>query len=289
MYDDWMYDYLLGNKEYNLKLIYRVSSISEFYRLASVCTPTGHAREHTRYLRGDVSDWFWLGVKNFPDLLSKKFTYKKGIVEIEKESQKMVQGYRKHIYKWDELDGDDLSMERLYEQLPALRKRISVTGDKFGNFISLYFNVGNNCGIQSGEMLSKTKTAIKLIKFFESLNKRVEVVIYSNDLRPGTYNNEGIHSILLEVVAKKFSEPLNIGLLNTTLTPWFFRYWVFMFWHSRCHLEPGYGHSVDVNPEDIKSKRKNKAIILNAQDALDEYSSNEFIEKALNNEKTSTF
>ena len=179
-------------------------------------------------------------------------------------------------------------MERLYEHLPAMKKRVNVTGDKFGNFISLYFNNTVNCSVGSEEILNKTKTAAMLVKFFESLNKRVEIISYSKAQRPGTYKNEPIKYVLIETTVKKFTDPLNISLVNTCLSSWYFRYWTLAFFNTKFHTWDGYGSPTNLTNEDLKKHKGNKVIKIDAYDCLTKEKADAFVRKVLANEKTST-
>jgi len=276
-----------GEYRSGLKLTYRFQSVLEFYRMAMHVTATGQTHKHDKSQTDRDHGWNWYGVKSKEDLMSKKFAWKEKVQEIERDSMRMVHGYKKRIYKYDELDGDDINMERLYEQLPAMKKRIHVSGDKFGNFISLYFNNGVDCGVTAERMLNKTMAAAKLVRFFESLNKRVEVIVYSKAGSPGRYKGERIDYLLTETVVKRFTDPLNVALINTTLSPWFFRYWTLLFFDTRIHTSMGYGYPANLTEEDLKKHKGNRVIKIDAYDCLSEESSNEFIKQVLDNEKTS--
>lgn len=272
----------------NLKLTYRFSSPMEFYRMAHHMSDTGNQRRFDELKQDFKRRWDWIGIKDEETLMSRRFAWKEKIQEIEKESQKMVQGYRKRIYKYDELDGDDINMERLYEHLPAMRKRVHVTGDKFGNFISLYFNNTVNAGITAKQMLNKTMAAAKLVRFFESLNKRVELIVYTKAEWPGSYKGQDVKYILTETIVKKFSDPLNISLMNTCLAPWFFRYWTLLFFNTKMHTYDGHGMPTNLTDEDLKKHKGNRAIKIDAYDCLSPETSKQFIKDVLSNEKTST-
>jgi hypothetical protein len=277
---------LYGNKP-GLKLKYTFTSIYEFYRMAMNVSPTGNKNKHDKMSEQHIHRTSWLGYKDPKDKDINKFSWKEKIADIEKESMQLVQGYKKRIYKYDELDGDDINMERLYEHLPAMKKRVYVKGDKFGNFISFYFNAGVDCGVKSDAIMNKTYTASKLINFFESLNKRVEVILYFKAMWPGKYKGENVREFTIEIVAKEFSSPLNIGLLNTVLAPWFFRYWMLMFMDTRMDVSYGHGYPGDWSKSDLERHKGNRVILMNGYDCLTEQKSEDFIKQVLENEKTS--
>lgn len=296
-FEDALHRMLFGRsepQEGGIELHYRMSSMMEFYSQARILAPTGKEQTHAKYLKGpggDDSDyrWHWAGIdkdlgkSNIETLLSRKFAYKEGIEEMDRDAKKMIQGYKKKVYKWNELDGDELNMERLMEGMPAMRKRIYAQGNKFGNFISLYFNIGVNSGISAAEILFKTKTAVKLIKFFESVGKRVEVVIFSKTANPGRYRKERISTLMLEITVKPFSTPLNISLLNTSLSLWVLRYWELLFMHAKFHPANGCGQAMDIDIEKDLSRRRNiTPIIIQAYDCLSQKDSDKFIENILN-------
>jgi hypothetical protein len=273
--------------EGTLKLKYTFTSIFEFYAMAMQVSPTGNKYKHAKMMNSHVDNLKWLGYSKPEDRDARKFTYQEKIGEIERESQQLVQGYKKRIYKYDELDGDDINMERLYEHLPAMKKRAYVKGDKFGNFISFYFNASIPFYVNSSDLMMKTFTASKLINFFESLNRRVEVILYFKSLNPGVYKGENVRDCTIEVAAKPFTVPLNIGLLNTVLSPWFMRYWILMFMDTKMDAWSGHGQPGKLSQMDLEKNKGNRVIIMDSFDCLNETASNKFIEKVLANEKTS--
>ena len=220
------------------------------------------------------------------ELIRRKFAWREGIEDIERESQKMVQGYRRKIYKWDEIDGDDLNMERLHEDLPPMRKRVYSQGTKHGKFISLYFMGGALAYVESTELINKTKTAVKLVKFFESIGKRTEVILFFKSRSAGYYKEQYVDPLVIEITIKRFSDPINIPLINTALSVWTFRYWKFLFMDAKMHGASGRGQSVDLIPEEDFIFRKGiYPIVINTHECLSKESSETFIQNILNNEK----
>lgn len=279
-----------------IKLRYKIDSVVEFYRLAQTVSLTGNKDKHADMIdpRRDVrwqnldQKFKWYGVKELEDLQKRKFAFKDNVDKIEKETNHMVQGYRKRVYKYDELDGDDINMERLYEHLPAMIKRDYAKGDKWGNFITLFFNVGVDCSVSAEAIKIKTKTIVKLIKFFESIGKRTEVILFFKAINPGRYKGESVGEFVLELTAKRFSQPLNLSLLNTLLSPWFFRYWILAFMDTRMNVNLGHGSPGDMNKDDYKRYKGNKVIEIGGYSCLTEENSESFINEILENEKTST-
>ena len=57
-------------------------------------------------------------------------------------------------------------------------------------------------------------------------------------------SGEPIGFLGVEVIIKKFEDPLIKGQILTAISPWFFRYWMFKFWNAKFKMNWGYGHSV---------------------------------------------
>lgn len=293
-----------GSNPNDVRIHYRFSSIIEFYSQALNVSPDGNPESHEIYRRMKEEEeeeeerrWEWTGLENWgslkdtnaaiEEIMKRRFTYRKGIQQLQKEAQSMVQGFKRKVYKWNELDGDDLSMERLRDHLPAMRKRTYDQGNKFGNFISLCFMGGVTANVSSERMRIKTGTAIKLINFFESIGKRVEVILFYKSSYSGQWRNKQVNPLVIEILVKRFTDPMNIGLINTALSPWTFRYWKFLFMDAKFHGDSGRGFSKDITEEDITFRKGSHPIIINTYDCLSQEESDQFIKNVLNNYEAS--
>ena len=87
-------------------------------------------------------------------------------------------------------------------------------------------------------------TAMRIIDMLESQGYRVQISAYADNEDPGYFNGEPIGFLGVEVIIKKFEDPLIKGQILTAISPWFFRYWMFKFWNAKFNMNSGYGHAV---------------------------------------------
>jgi hypothetical protein len=279
-----------------LRLHYRLSSVMEFYKQCFLIEKSGNPDRHQEYRRSCFKHGIrWHNVKvtkegfdAFEEEINRrKLSFKEHVVEIEKDSRKMVQAAGKRVYKWDELDGDDMNMERLYEHSPAMRKRIFDKGQKHGRIMSIFVGIAENGFVSAEQLSEKTKTVIKIVKYLESLGTRCEVILYDKSYNSGKMGKEPIASCLTEITIKRASDPLNIGLLSTTISPWMFRYWCFLFYDAKFNSQGSYGSAARLKKQDLKFRKGQKYILIDKGDCLNKKTSEEFIKQVMNNEKTS--
>ena len=178
-----------------------------------------------------------------------KWGYANGITEMEKlgAGLEFVNGGSKFTYKWDEYDGDDMSMERYYEGMPSMRKRFRTAGDNTGRFVDIYVNIVENANVNYKKMLWKTYAVMKIIDELESMGIRTSLSLAMNSEDSGTYTHDGrmlsIETQYIEVKVKEYDDPANLGLFCSVMSPWFFRHWVFQHFASKYKARWGLGRA----------------------------------------------
>ena len=149
-----------------------------------------------------------------------------------------------YLHKYDDSDGDDMNFDRYIEGLPCLKKRIPTHGIGTGKFVKLHISICENCWCSAENLMIRAYTAMRIIDMLESQGYRVQISAYADNEDPGYFNEEPIGFLGVEVIIKKFEDPLIKGQILTAISPWFFRYWMFKFWNAKFKMNWGYGHSV---------------------------------------------
>lgn len=139
---------------------------------------------------------------------------------------------------------DDMNFDRYIEGLPCLKKRIPTHGIGTGKFVKLHISICENCWCSAQALMVRAYTAMRIIDMLESQGYRVQISAYADNEDPGYFNEEPIGFLGVEVIIKKFEDPLIKGQILTAISPWFFRYWMFKFWNAKFKMNWGYGHSV---------------------------------------------
>lgn len=231
----------------NLNLKIEIDSLHKFYHESNNVTPYGNQYEwsHTNH----SVDAHWVGL-NKAQIDAHKYHYKPGLKNLTDIKDDVTVGGSKKTYKWDENDGDDMSMERYYEGMPAMRKRCKTEGTGTGRFVTIHCNISENCHVTHKEMCNKTAACVSIVDFLENLGYRVSVNLTAYSGNPGSYKGTHIDTLLIDVVIKKPEEMLNKPLLLTALSPWMFRHHMFKFWHANFQMRWGLGKALRLEKED---------------------------------------
>lgn len=223
--------------------------------------------EYSRYFH---KNFFGLPLQ---EILNSKYSYTKNlddIKDLEEDLEPPSNSKFKHV--WNDLDGDEMSMERALEQQPFLKKKLRTDGNSSGRFVTLHINIGENCGVNYKDMLNKTNTAISIIDYLESRQYRVKVLVESLTLHIGKYKNQHVKETMLTVPIKEYEEPVVKSLLATVLSPWFFRYWILRLYAAKLYTTDGIGHGGNLKYNDDKTN-----IYINSGECLTEKSSKQKI------------
>lgn len=225
-------------KKLNLNI--NINSLDEFYRECDNIEG-GNPAEINNIESNDDPSFRGLSTAEIYD---SKYSYTKGLDNLKKIEKDINLGGRKHKYKYDDSDGDDMNFDRYIEGLPCLKKRIPTHGIGTGKFVKLHISICENCWCSAENLMIRAYTAMRIIDMLESQGYRVQISAYADNEDPGYFNGEPIGFLGVEVIIKKFEDPLIKGQIITAISPWFFRYWMFKFWNAKFKMNWGYGHSV---------------------------------------------
>ena len=205
-------------------------------------TEVSEATEHDKQIENSDNPCFrGLSIAEIHD---SKYSYTKGLDNLKKIEKDINLGGRKHKYKYDDSDGDDMNFDRYIEGLPCLKKRIPTHGIGTGKFVKLHISICKNSWCSAQALMVRAYTAMRIIDMLESQGYRVQISAYADNEDPGYFNEEPIGFLGVEVITKKFEDPLIKGQILTAISPWFFRYWMFKFWNAKFKMNWGYEHSV---------------------------------------------
>lgn len=233
-----------------LRLEIKIPSLDKFYEESNIVEDTGSKSEWELCDKRD--DRSWVGLSR-EDVEKSMYSYKEGLDKLKAIELDVPLGGSKKTYKWDDNDGDEMSLDRLYDYLPAMRKRLKSLGKGNGKFITIHTNIDENACVGFKEMLNRSYAVIQLVDFLENQGYRVAVAAYTDVKNPGKYKEQSIEFLHLEIIVKNAEEPLNKGLLLTAISPWFFRIHIFKFWNCKFKMDWGYGSSVEVDYKDSES------------------------------------
>lgn len=257
-------------------LNFKYDSISDFYKHSDIVTKEGDKERHEKESLTDSPLFRGLDTAT---ILNSKYCYKSGIDAIKNIELTSNIGGSAIKYKYDETDGDDMNYDRMLDGFPAMLKRVRKKGYGTGKFVDIYINISENCNIDYSKMINKAHAAIQLIDFLEKNGFRVAVYScdYTND-PSGTYKGQTGVQYSLEVCLKKHEDSLNLGLILTGVSPWFFRYHMFK------HQIASYNPSVDLG-QSIPCNKKEDGynIIIDKGECLSEESAKSKIEQVLKN------
>ena len=172
---------------------------------------------------------------------------------------------------WNNDDGDDMCLERFYNDMPFLQKRIKVLGVKSRNNIiqKILVNPCESAGVRAKEMLWKTYTAVKIADHLESQGVRCEITIKYLSRNIDNKNRD----VTLEIPIKEANEPINTSLLCAVFSPWFFRYWIIHLLKSSIeNVSVGLGQ-----PKKISKEENENCIIIDSGTALSKTAANNFL------------
>lgn len=225
-------------EELNLNI--NINSLDEFYRECDNIEG-GNPYEIENIENNDDPSFRGLSLEK---IHSSKYNYTEGLENLKKIEKDINLGGRKHKYKYDDSDGDDMNFDRYIEGLPSLKKRIPTHGVGTGKFVKLHISICENCWCSAKALMIRAYTAMRIIDMLESQGYRVQISAYADNENPGTLNGQKVKYLGVEVVIKKFEDPLIKGQVLTAISPWFFRYWMFKFWNAKFMMNWGYGHSI---------------------------------------------
>lgn len=234
-----------------MKLEFIFEDITDFYKEVELVTPEGNSDHYTRISRTNNPSWIGLSRDK---ILESKFGYDEGVEKVP-ELKELFEGVGSSMFKlhWDELDGEEMNMERAYEGMPFLRQRRRTLGNGIGKFVNIHVNIAELCNVSSKQMMYKAYTAASIVNRLETLGYRTQINVVTLTSGTGNYKRRNVDMMKVSIPVKKFDEPLNMSMVLNCLSPWFFRHWVFMFWCAKINTNEGLGRSLRLDMSDTKS------------------------------------
>lgn len=221
------------------KLKVEFDSLDKFYTECDVQEETGSPDKYREVSTNNEPNWVGLSLK---EIKKSKYFYNKGLDKLGDLTEELLGGGSKTEYKYDETDGDDMNYDRFIEGLPALKKRVRKGGNKNGRFVNLHIGICECCMVDHKYMLYKAYTAVKLADYLESQGYRVQISTFAEVERLGSFKGENLDYLLVEVVIKKFEDPLLLPTMLTCVSPWMFRHHMFKFWTAKFRCRWGLGY-----------------------------------------------
>lgn len=231
-------------------LLYTYDSLQDFYDAALVPAPEGDKRDLELHLKRDES--YFRGM-SLDEIQKNKYCYKKGLDSLKELELDINVGGSKHLFTYNEFDGDDLNYDRLLEGFPAMKKRIKTHGIGSGRLINVYVVISENCCVNAEDMLNKAYTAIQIVDMLENMGYRVAVYACDSTLDVnGRWKDKTCVRYEVRICLKRHEDSLNKGLILNGISPWFFRY--FIFAHQKGHYKnsPGMGRATLMQLEQTK-------------------------------------
>ena len=260
-------------KDTNKLISFKFFSLADFYK--TVSEKIGSTKESTKKLsmvKGGSPRSFYGA--SYSQIQERMYSWVEGVSMLKNLASVELTTTKQWVKTWNEDDGDDMDMERYYNDMPFLQKRVKSLGVKSrGNRIQkIIVNLTENANIGASEMLWKTYTAVKLCDEFESQGIRCEVVAVEACAGVDDDNR----SLLAEIPIKSADEPINTSLLCTVLSPWFFRHWIFQLETTQVkNVDSSLGSARSLTTNDIPDLEN--CIVINKGMALSKTSANNFL------------
>lgn len=257
-------------KDTDTLISFKFGSLADFYKSVSEkIGSTRLSREHESECKSGEHTSF-CGA-NYSETIQRKHSWPEGVSML-KQLASMEKTITKEWKKvWSEDDGDEMDMERYYNDMPFLQKRIKVLGNRSRNnsIQKILVNPTENANISAKDMLWKTFTAVKVADELESKGTRCEIILkyFSSNIDKRDRN------VTFEIPIKEAGEPVNLSLLCTVFSPWFFRYWIFHLFFS--HIE-GVRGSLGMARK-IPTEETENCIVIDSGTALSKEAANNFL------------
>lgn len=216
--------------------------------------------------RADTERKSFIGL-TLSDIHKSKWSFPVGIERLRKMAEVKVEKPVK-IKFYDQFDGFDIDIDRMYEHLDYLINEKKVK--KLPKAIDIYVNIGENSDKTYTEMLHKTYASLRIIDHLESLGVRTSVWVAMYTVKPNV-NSDGY----FEVCVKKHSDPVNLGALCTAISPWMCRYWGLLWLAGNFPTTKAtMGHATRLPREELPKD----CIVIDNGFCLSETTANNFIE-----------
>ena len=262
----------------------RFDSVSEFFSVVMNAQPKDSysSKDLCQTLKDDNERFRGLTNEN---IMKYRLNYPEGVESLRMLPELNIRkGGVKYAYRWDDQDGDDMDMPRYFEGMACMRKRYKTAGDgQQGRFVEVKVKVDENGYVKYSAMLWKTYTLCRIVDQLEAAGIRVRVSVCDySEMFWGEYQLLG-----LEIKIKDYNEPLNMGLIATICSPWFFRYWVFKYSATQFALtSSGVGRSISLGTffsgnekarEELGMTERRDLILIDSGECLSKEAADKFI------------
>jgi hypothetical protein len=202
------------------------------------------------------------------EILKSQYSYPFGVEKLRNLANFEIQKDIKIRY-WDQFDGFDIDIDRMYSDLDFLRNERKQR--KLPKTMDIFINISENCDITYSAMLNKTYAALKIIDHLETLG--VRTALYACISCLPKVNGRYIEPLYIEICIKRHADDVNLGALCTAISPWFFRHWFFLWIEGRYkNLDVVIGQATTIPESEAQ-----KGITIDNGQCLNLYMANTFI------------
>jgi hypothetical protein len=201
-----------------------------------------------------------------------KFSYPFGVEKLRQMEDVKFEKEVKVRY-FDSFDGYDININRMLDGLDFLVNTRKVR--KLPKAIDIVVNVAENAYVNYEAMLHKTYAALKITDQLETAGVRVAVWVAFSSENSGRNTEKGRwEDAYVEVCVKQYADPVNLGALCTTISPWFMRHWILLWLTSRWPITAsGMGQAAAIPPD----MKRPGTITIESGNCLSQNSANVFI------------
>jgi hypothetical protein len=205
----------------------------------------------------------FIGIEN-KDIEKYKYSYPLGVQLLNNIKFDLPEQKRRIKY-YNQIDGYDINVERLFDERDYLLNKKNIYDSKI---VNIYVNLSVPYTLSYENMLNKTKTVISICDYLEQQGISTNVFSCAYLLAHDNKKTE----IIYEIKIKDSNEPINIGLLATSISPWFLRYWVFLHLTSYYNIiKSSIGEVKFFNRDDFNG------ILIDSMDCTSKLKSEQFI------------
>jgi hypothetical protein len=233
------------------KYEYHFDSIDEFYNAAQRPAPK-LLKDWKNNFNRDEPRFF--GANRADILTGLKYNYPEAIRVVETLPNMTGQTQQASTVRtWHTDDGDDGDQERYLMELPHMIRRKKVLRHGQRAVCKIIVSVCEGCNVKAENLLYKTYAACRIVDQLEAAGTRCEIIAYDHHIECEESTGKRYKCF---VTVKRADDPINLGLIATALSPWFFRFWCFNHIYTVMSPTPSLGHvggleTKDHDPEDI--------------------------------------
>jgi hypothetical protein len=249
---------------HSIELHYEFETLNDFYReCMKIDKKHGDANKYSSFYESTSNDSF--RGEDRKTILESKFIYRKALGTLPDINEDLYLGTKKPSYCWSEVDGDEMSMTRAYDQLPFMKQRDHMKGNSKGKFITIHVNIAVSWMVTAENLKYKARTVVALVDYLESIGYRVQVLLEDHTGNAGTLNGKHIDKFYLKIPVKNFNETISSSVLFATIVPWMLRFWIFLFQSAKYKPSDGMGQAIGFRKSDTLGD-----VYIDSKDCLNE-------------------